>query len=444
MNDPNTPTPAELRALLAATLRDASVFDAFCHDHFPVVFARFPNAMDRTARETLLLQNVDPDTLHAALVRVSPRSASSRSAPTPTRAATPLTDGQLLDALTTLLPAEFDLVVAALGVPVAVLSSAQSAQATRSAELVRWVAARGRGADLERALATHRPPSNRPLPEARSSTTTTPSREPVATEERRVDFLIITALEEERDAVLAQLPGARKLDRDGRGAHTWYEANVETTRADRSVYRVIVTSLSGMGPIQGAIKAGAVIQRWNPAHVLMVGIAGGLAGEVGLGDVMVATQVADYTVGKVVDGKPRQERWFVYPADADLFDAANNFPNGWQSLVKHKRPTDGAPKRHAGVVASGGDVVASKDQIAVYLADWPKLIGVEMEGGGVAAGLHDDIARPRFLMIRGVSDLANAEGNTETKALWRGYACDVAAAYAVGLLRDGPVPGKPA
>ena len=72
-------------------------------------------------------------------------------------------------------------------------------------------------------------------------------------------------------------------------------------------------------------------------------------------------------------------------------------------------------------------------------ADWPKLIGVEMEGGGVAAGLHDDIERPRFLMIRGVSDLANAKNNAAMKKAWRAYACHVAAAYAIGLLRDGPV-----
>jgi hypothetical protein len=59
---------------------------------------------------------------------------------------------------------------------------------------------------------------------------------------------------------------------------------------------------------------------------------------------------------------------------------------------------------------------------------------------GVAAGLHHDIARPRFLMIRGVSDLADGEDNAAAKKRWRAYACDVAAAYAIGLLRDGPVP----
>jgi nucleoside phosphorylase len=154
---------------------------------------------------------------------------------------------------------------------------------------------------------------------------------------------------------------------------------------------------------------------------------------------MGASQVPDYTGGKVRDDAPREVRWTAYPADADLLDAAGNFPTGWEDLVVCAPPGPSPPKRHIGVIASGGDVVASKEQIGIFLADWPKLIGVEMEGGGVAAGLHDDIARPRFLMIRGVSDLADADGNAAMKKAWRAYACHVAAAYAIGLLRDGPV-----
>jgi nucleoside phosphorylase len=34
-----------------------------------------------------------------------------------------------------------------------------------------------------------------------------------------------------------------------------------------------------------------VIQRWQPEHVLMVGIAGGVPGKVALGDVVVAESI---------------------------------------------------------------------------------------------------------------------------------------------------------
>ncbi|MBN1205174.1 MAG: hypothetical protein JXB05_09650 [Myxococcaceae bacterium] len=260
--------------------------------------------------------------------------------------------------------------------------------------------------------------------------------------DQRPDFCIITALEEERDAVLSKFARYQKLDRDGSGAHTYFEAQVETKREDQAAYRIIVTCLSGMGPIKAALKASDVIKRWAPHHVLLVGIAGGIKGEVELGDVMVASSIVDYTMGKEHEQEPREIRWKEYHADANLFDAANNFADGWADFVKEARPEAGRSLRRTGIIASGGNVIASEQIINNYRATHPKLIGVEMEGSGIAAALHDSPISSRFLMIRGVSDLANAEKNKEIKQLWRKYACHVAAAYAIGLLHDGPVPGS--
>jgi nucleoside phosphorylase/tetratricopeptide (TPR) repeat protein len=257
-----------------------------------------------------------------------------------------------------------------------------------------------------------------------------------------VDFLVFAPLEEERDALLSKLPGHVKLDSDGTDVHVYFEAQVATRRKDGAVYRVVVTSPSGMGPVKAAITASAAATRWHPEHVIVVGIAGGLSAEVSLGDVMVAQSVADYTVGKVGEDGAREERWEMVPADTGLLNAANAFgAAGSEDLVATPRPegTD-RPARHAGVIASGGDVIASKELIALYRKDMPRLIGVEMEGGGVAAALHGHKLRPRFLMVRGVSDLADGEGNAAMKKRWRAYARDVAAAYVVGLLRIGPVP----
>jgi nucleoside phosphorylase len=351
-------------------------------------------------------------------------------------------ENHLLEVLRKLLPGAFDLLLAKLDVPMDTLSSAQSPQATRATELLRYVKEQGRLADVERALAevTRRTkPPEPPAPPPDPAPPPAPAPVPLATP---VDFIIIAALEEERDAVLRHLPGHEKLDRDGIDVHTYFDAQVATTRKDKAVYRVLVTTQAGMGPIQAAITAGAVTERWHPDHVLLVGIAGGLKDEVALGDVMIARAVADYTVGKVREDGSREERWESYPADAGLLHAANAFRTGWEDRIVESRPEDGKPQRHAGVIASGGDVIASKELIARYHDDQPKLIGVEMEGGGVAAALHHHMTRPRFLMIRGVSDLADGDGNTAMKKRWRAYARDVAAAYAIGLLRDGPVPGS--
>jgi nucleoside phosphorylase len=251
-----------------------------------------------------------------------------------------------------------------------------------------------------------------------------------------VDFLIITALEEERAAVLSLLTGHRRLERAGEDTHTYDEAVVQSEREDGAAYRVLVTSLVGMGPLHAASTTTLAALRWNPRHVLMVGIAGGVRSQVQLGDVIVSSQIADYTEGKQTsDG--RDERWRAHPADASLLEAALSYSTDWEKLLTRQRPGEGRPHRHIGVIASGGDVIASSQAIESYQKIWGKLVGVEMEGGGVALALHKVPDRPRFLMIRGVSDLADEQKGTPEVRKWREYACDAAAAYAVGLIRKG-------
>lgn len=70
--------------------------------------------------------------------------ASSAAAPSPER---------LVDALRALLPAQFDLVLLKLRVPVADLSAASAPQTTRSIEVFRWAEGAGRLAELAHTLA---------------------------------------------------------------------------------------------------------------------------------------------------------------------------------------------------------------------------------------------------------------------------------------------------
>ncbi len=75
-----------------------------------------------------------------------------------------------------------------------------------------------------------------------------------------------------------------------------------------------------------------------------------------------------------------------------------------------------------------------------YRAIWPALLGVEMEAGGAATAVFQTPQPPGFFMIRGVSDFADQHKGSADVTSWREYACDVAAAYAIGLLKSGPVP----
>jgi nucleoside phosphorylase len=252
-----------------------------------------------------------------------------------------------------------------------------------------------------------------------------------------VDFAIITALEEERDAVLSKLPGHRKLDKTSNDVRTYYEAEISTRRGDSVSYRVVVTCLCDTGPQLATAAASAVVARWRPTQVLLVGIACGIPGETEHGDVLVPKQVADYSVGKLLPDGSREIRWEPHRASANLLDSAAHLaPAEWADLIHIPRPGAGTVVRRAGVVASGGDVISNDEIIATYRSDWPKLIGIEMEAGGIATGLHQTSDRPEFLMIKAVSD--HGKDKKDPAVLpWRAYACDVAAAFAVGLIRTG-------
>ena len=253
-----------------------------------------------------------------------------------------------------------------------------------------------------------------------------------------VDVVVITALEEERDAFLSKLRGARKLDKEATDVHTYYCSRIRTIRRDRSEYQVIVTSLLNMGPINAAAQAVAIVNRWRPRFVLLIGIACGIRSEVSHGDVLIASQVADYTLGKQLAGS-REVRWEVFPCGASLLDSANNVTK-WEDKIGVARPEPGNARRHKGVIASGGDVIFDDQIIATYSKSWPKLVGIEMEAGGVAAGLHQTPERPEFLMIKSVSDFGKDKHDPQIKP-WRRYACHAAAAFALSLIKSGPARG---
>ena len=110
-----------------------------------------------------------------------------------------------------------------------------------------------------------------------------------------VDFLIITALPEERDALLDILGSYNRIQLDGRP--TYYLSAVPAYGRNGD-YRVAVTMLSQMGNVHAAQHTSQAIKDLSPDHVLVVGIAGGVKGKVGLGDVIVATNVLYYEQAK--------------------------------------------------------------------------------------------------------------------------------------------------
>lgn len=256
------------------------------------------------------------------------------------------------------------------------------------------------------------------------------------------DFLVIAPLEEEREAVLRRLAHVRKLPPFAEDGYVYYEGSLSVSARDDGTqypaYRIIVTSPLRMGRVEANSVATYALRTFQPQVVLLIGIAGGIAGEVNLGDVVIADQVVDYEVQKITAAgvSPRHR---VYEPDRRLFARAQHI-SGWESEIQAVRPVPGVPKRLVGVVASGDKVIARGDAFSDLRRHFPKLMAVEMEAAGVQLAALAVAPPCGVLMIRGISDLADEAKDSANVKEWRSYACDVAAAFAVALLKDGPLP----
>jgi nucleoside phosphorylase len=140
-----------------------------------------------------------------------------------------------------------------------------------------------------------------------------------------VDVAIIAALPEEMAALERVLNCEAKPTPlpDSRYRYCHYHGS-------KGWKRLLLVTLNSQGGVPAAAITWDVLEKWRPAHVLLVGVAGGDPNETEhkLGDVVVGEIVVGYEVGKLkrrsVSRRPR-----TYEPDHMLRDAAGQAIRGW-------------------------------------------------------------------------------------------------------------------
>ena len=291
------------------------------------------------------------------------------------------------------------------------------------------------------------------LSSARTNTKSTASG-PVVAGRESVDVAIITILPEEYQAVLQLLKrvrtvvGSQELDNQ----HAWVVGEVDSPTS-RFPYTVALAMSPRAGTNAAVIATKNTLQAFNPACVLVVGVAGGF-GDLNVGDVVVADRICAYEYGKIDDGfHPRHD--LDSPTDAAVVSAARTlaarYPDWYDQLAHSSKPTQHPPKIVVGEIASGDKVVddPTDEFFASVLRSRPKIQAVEMEGAGAAAAIQDAREMQRavsFGMIRGISDMPRAggsrpgskqgvSGQTEMRDSSKLQASVAAAATAIQIIR---------
>lgn len=184
----------------------------------------------------------------------------------------------------------------------------------------------------------------------------------------------------------------------------------------------------------GAAKAtNDLIDKHNARWILNIGIAGSL-GKPTKGDVVIATSTAAFGIREKVRQEVESVRvpfqgieWDILPTDPQLFSVAHRLRKDF--VGKHKV--------HEGLIITGNGIKDSLKEKDRILAEWPGGVAVEEEG--FVVGLLSTVRGVRYIVIRGISDLAAGDKITQqsedgTEEFDQQKAAEIAATLGVGII----------
>lgn len=234
-------------------------------------------------------------------------------------------------------------------------------------------------------------------------------------QETRPAVLVLTALPLEYAAIRAHVEEREELVHpDG--------TRIEWGRLPGTPWRIALAEL-GMGAERTAALTAQLINWRRPEAVFFVGVAGSLKDDVGIGDVVVGTQVYE-----IHGGKQTPEGFLVrpkaLPGSHALEQAARSAVRDMPDVRAHFLP-----------IATGDVVLAdAESEIARFLrGNYNDAGAIEMEGSGALQAAHLN-GQVNALVIRGISDRADAKKHKADASGSQQRAAEQAAAVTVALL----------
>ena len=269
---------------------------------------------------------------------------------------------------------------------------------------------------------------------------------PNAAAAQKVDFLIVTALQDEFN-ILVSLLDAQPSYEEIPDAIT-YVSRV----GSKGQYKVAII-ISGQTNAVAQAAVSAAIQRRDPRAVILTGIAAGFPESgVEFGDVMVPFWIAPYEHARITEEGTEgakvtyQHRDSPLDVTISLWEAAallkNDPDRPWMKDLHVARPA--SPREFSQVHASRRVKIGSGDKlVATEFAEareWllsqfgSDALGLEMESYGVCVACRSG-HRPAFLVVKASQDPGTkVKDDKASKDEWRRYAAAVAARFVLTLI----------
>jgi nucleoside phosphorylase len=279
-----------------------------------------------------------------------------------------------------------------------------------------------------------------------------------------VDVLLYIALSEEFEALKKELGDGFLPQELSDVALTVYLGKIHSSVLGRD-FSVAVAPAGKMGNTRSATAVSVLIEKFKPADVIVLGIAGSLSNDMEPGDVFVPESVNEYLANSATTGNG--DRWEFqtsgdqFQTSVRLLNRLANFAHGkpehfgrWQKSAEQRRKAilsaaDEQGLEAAGLVMRGNGRLFAADSRKLAsgpavgkgtaFAEWirrevdRKVAALEMESAGVYDAGIIRIPAPRTVAIRGISDYAD-ERKAKVEEAAAGKFRELSARNAVSLL----------
>ncbi|WP_405599333.1 MULTISPECIES: response regulator [unclassified Pseudoalteromonas] len=236
------------------------------------------------------------------------------------------------------------------------------------------------------------------------------------TQQYSADVAIITALEHtELEAVLKiNNPNWEEINIKG---HTYYFS--EFVDKQKNKIKVVATASERMGTSAASIITTKVSFHFNPRLMIMSGICAGVKGKVGLGDIVVADHVWDWSAGKITGDKDNID-FLPEPHQIPLARNLRGIFKSYGVTCPYSediyrewegRRGESHPKVHLAPMACGSQVIANSGLMDKILEGNRKMLALEMESYGFLLAC-DSIDTPAFV-AKSICDFADSEKGDE-------------------------------
>jgi len=221
---------------------------------------------------------------------------------------------------------------------------------------------------------------------------------------------IMGAIPQEIDGIISVLQNQVKTII---GNRTYYQGNLGKQK--------VVIVYSRIGKVAAATTVSALLLHFKVDEVIFIGVAGGIAPHIEVGDVVVANNLVQYDM----DVSPLRPKYEIPLLNKTYFESCESRS---KEVVKHieaflapsvlkeyitKEELDQfaitQPKVYYGTIASGDQFFSTNEQKEGLQKALPNVLCVEMEGAAVAQVCYE-FAIP-FTVIRTISDKANQEAH---------------------------------